>query len=235
MGTRNSPALFSEFVGKTLNDLMLQFPDNIRFYQDDVAVGASSPEDTIKIATLAANLLRLAGLIENQEKSFWNPVETKPLLGSIWSPNKISQKPEAIQKLQDLHQKWRGPTPESQFSTPTNQTSIAELREILEKQQLEVQLEQLSLEKRKLLMASFRFSNDNNYHLDEARHQLEVLYPNHSKEELIPLIQKVSVALGAKDFSQARKIMSQWKKKYDYNRNASPPKKNSHFQSGKKA
>eukprot|EP00917_Polyrhabdina_sp_WS-2016_P032555 GHVP01069422.1.p1 GENE.GHVP01069422.1~~GHVP01069422.1.p1 ORF type:complete len:329 (+),score=49.61 GHVP01069422.1:115-987(+) len=52
MGTRNSPALFSEFVAKTLNDLMLQFPDNIRFYQDDVAVGASS--------------LRLAGLIENQ-------------------------------------------------------------------------------------------------------------------------------------------------------------------------
>eukprot|EP00917_Polyrhabdina_sp_WS-2016_P020363 GHVP01043587.1.p1 GENE.GHVP01043587.1~~GHVP01043587.1.p1 ORF type:complete len:195 (+),score=22.56 GHVP01043587.1:3-587(+) len=88
MGCRNSPCLF-----------FLQYPDNICFYQDDVAVGANSPEETIRIAKLAANLLRLAGLIENSEKSFWNPVESKPLLGAIWSPNMISQKPEAITKL----------------------------------------------------------------------------------------------------------------------------------------
>eukprot|EP00917_Polyrhabdina_sp_WS-2016_P020367 GHVP01043593.1.p1 GENE.GHVP01043593.1~~GHVP01043593.1.p1 ORF type:complete len:286 (+),score=48.27 GHVP01043593.1:373-1230(+) len=79
----------------------------ICFYQDDIAVGANSPEETIRIAELAANLLRLAGLIENKEKSFWNPVETKPLLGAIWSPNMISQKPEAITKLQQLHENWR--------------------------------------------------------------------------------------------------------------------------------
>eukprot|EP00917_Polyrhabdina_sp_WS-2016_P023569 GHVP01051021.1.p1 GENE.GHVP01051021.1~~GHVP01051021.1.p1 ORF type:complete len:104 (-),score=15.97 GHVP01051021.1:738-1049(-) len=48
-------------------------------------------------------------------------------------------------------------------------------------------------------MTSFRFSQENNYHLDEARNQLEILYPNHTKEELIPLIQKVSAAFGAKD------------------------------------
>eukprot|EP00917_Polyrhabdina_sp_WS-2016_P020365 GHVP01043590.1.p1 GENE.GHVP01043590.1~~GHVP01043590.1.p1 ORF type:complete len:109 (-),score=13.23 GHVP01043590.1:261-587(-) len=107
-------------------------------------------------------------------------------------------------------------------------------------------------------MTSFRFSNDNNYHLDEALHQIEVLYPSHTKEEMIPLIQKVSAALGARDFNQARKIMinptlpfyfktdssnnnyrnvqnnSNWKKKYDYNRNQSPPKKHQDFPQEKK-
>eukprot|EP00917_Polyrhabdina_sp_WS-2016_P025283 GHVP01054460.1.p1 GENE.GHVP01054460.1~~GHVP01054460.1.p1 ORF type:complete len:478 (+),score=56.85 GHVP01054460.1:366-1799(+) len=107
MGCKNSPCLFSEFVAKTLNDLVLKYPDNIVFYQDDVAIGAGSPEETTKIAKLASDLLRLAGLIENHDKSFWNTVETKPLLGAIWSPNKVSQKPEAITKLQLLHEDWR--------------------------------------------------------------------------------------------------------------------------------
>eukprot|EP00917_Polyrhabdina_sp_WS-2016_P004919 GHVP01011325.1.p1 GENE.GHVP01011325.1~~GHVP01011325.1.p1 ORF type:complete len:102 (-),score=15.61 GHVP01011325.1:266-571(-) len=40
--------------------------------------------------------LKLAGLFCNEEKSFWNLTETKPLLGAIWSPNVIFQKPEAI-------------------------------------------------------------------------------------------------------------------------------------------
>eukprot|EP00917_Polyrhabdina_sp_WS-2016_P005915 GHVP01013174.1.p1 GENE.GHVP01013174.1~~GHVP01013174.1.p1 ORF type:complete len:527 (+),score=67.82 GHVP01013174.1:247-1827(+) len=107
MGTRNSPALFSEFVRKSLQDLMLQYPDEIRYYQDDVAIGSSTPDETIRLAKLASNLLRIDGLVENSEKSFWNPVEAKPLLGSIWTPNRISQKPEAINKLQELHDLWR--------------------------------------------------------------------------------------------------------------------------------
>eukprot|EP00917_Polyrhabdina_sp_WS-2016_P028057 GHVP01059893.1.p1 GENE.GHVP01059893.1~~GHVP01059893.1.p1 ORF type:complete len:150 (-),score=27.79 GHVP01059893.1:878-1327(-) len=85
-----------------------------------------------------------------------------------------------------------------------------------------------------------------------------VLFPTHTKEELIPVIQKVSAALGAKDFGQARKIMinpqlpfyfksdfpsnsnrnyqnnNQWKKKNDFNRNPSPNKRNQDFSSAKK-
>eukprot|EP00917_Polyrhabdina_sp_WS-2016_P001858 GHVP01003858.1.p1 GENE.GHVP01003858.1~~GHVP01003858.1.p1 ORF type:complete len:190 (+),score=25.57 GHVP01003858.1:334-903(+) len=72
---------------------LLQYPNDICYYQNDVAIGAST--------------LRLDGLVENSEKSFWNPVEAKPLLGSIWSPNRIAQKPDAIQKLQDRHEKWK--------------------------------------------------------------------------------------------------------------------------------
>eukprot|EP00917_Polyrhabdina_sp_WS-2016_P032973 GHVP01070331.1.p2 GENE.GHVP01070331.1~~GHVP01070331.1.p2 ORF type:complete len:114 (+),score=25.06 GHVP01070331.1:148-489(+) len=94
-----------------------------------------------------------------------------------------------------------------QIKTPTNKNTLNELKEQLEREQLEVQFEQLSVEKRKIMMTSFRFSQDNNYRLDEARHQIEQMYPNHSKEELIPLLQKVSAALGARDFGQARKIM----------------------------
>eukprot|EP00917_Polyrhabdina_sp_WS-2016_P028056 GHVP01059892.1.p1 GENE.GHVP01059892.1~~GHVP01059892.1.p1 ORF type:complete len:194 (-),score=23.47 GHVP01059892.1:226-807(-) len=71
METRNSPALFAEFVGRSLKDLLLQYPNDIKYYQDNVAIGSST--------------LRLDGLVENSEKSFWNPVEAKPLLGSIWT------------------------------------------------------------------------------------------------------------------------------------------------------
>eukprot|EP00917_Polyrhabdina_sp_WS-2016_P005899 GHVP01013138.1.p1 GENE.GHVP01013138.1~~GHVP01013138.1.p1 ORF type:complete len:299 (+),score=40.65 GHVP01013138.1:247-1143(+) len=67
MGTRNSPALFSEFVRKSLQDLMLQYPDEIRYYQDDVAIGSSTPEESIRLAKLASNLLRIDGLVENSE------------------------------------------------------------------------------------------------------------------------------------------------------------------------
>eukprot|EP00917_Polyrhabdina_sp_WS-2016_P015397 GHVP01033497.1.p1 GENE.GHVP01033497.1~~GHVP01033497.1.p1 ORF type:complete len:284 (+),score=35.36 GHVP01033497.1:317-1168(+) len=86
MGTRNSPALFAEFVGRSLKDLILKYPGNIMTYQDDVAVASNDPASTIKIAKLASDLLLLNGLVENKEKSHWNPVDPKPLLGAIWSP-----------------------------------------------------------------------------------------------------------------------------------------------------
>eukprot|EP00917_Polyrhabdina_sp_WS-2016_P023472 GHVP01050858.1.p1 GENE.GHVP01050858.1~~GHVP01050858.1.p1 ORF type:complete len:113 (+),score=20.89 GHVP01050858.1:217-555(+) len=56
-------------------------------------------------------------------------------------------------------------------------------------------------------MLNFRFSNDQNLQLDESKKQLHALYPEHSDSELIPLIQKVSCALGAKDYQQARAMM----------------------------
>eukprot|EP00917_Polyrhabdina_sp_WS-2016_P014587 GHVP01031857.1.p1 GENE.GHVP01031857.1~~GHVP01031857.1.p1 ORF type:complete len:141 (-),score=20.17 GHVP01031857.1:442-864(-) len=107
MGTRNSPALFAEFVSRALKDLILQYPVNLMTYQDDIAVAANDPETTTKIAQLASDLLLLNGLVENKEKSHWNPVDPKPLLGAIWSPHRIHQKPEAILRLQKLHEVWR--------------------------------------------------------------------------------------------------------------------------------
>eukprot|EP00917_Polyrhabdina_sp_WS-2016_P001125 GHVP01002281.1.p2 GENE.GHVP01002281.1~~GHVP01002281.1.p2 ORF type:complete len:116 (+),score=14.73 GHVP01002281.1:897-1244(+) len=56
-------------------------------------------------------------------------------------------------------------------------------------------------------MVNFLFSTDNNITLDEAKRQLYALYPEHTDSELIPVIQKVSCALGAKDYQQARAIM----------------------------
>eukprot|EP00917_Polyrhabdina_sp_WS-2016_P006219 GHVP01013776.1.p2 GENE.GHVP01013776.1~~GHVP01013776.1.p2 ORF type:complete len:115 (-),score=17.97 GHVP01013776.1:869-1213(-) len=99
-----------------------------------------------------------------------------------------------------------------------------------------------------MAMLNFRFSNDKNLQLDEARKQLNALYPEHSDTELFPLSQKVSCAIGANDYQQARAMMinpnrpyyfqtkeykdygnnknNNWKKKTNYNqeRTNSPPK-----------
>eukprot|EP00917_Polyrhabdina_sp_WS-2016_P032211 GHVP01068712.1.p1 GENE.GHVP01068712.1~~GHVP01068712.1.p1 ORF type:complete len:113 (-),score=15.66 GHVP01068712.1:106-444(-) len=106
MGTRNSPALFSEFMAKSLTLLTDSYPDKIRIYQDDVAVSCSSLEETTTIATLVKDQMKLAGLVCNDEKTYWDHLSTKPLLGAIWAPLRITQKPEAIQTLQKLHGKW---------------------------------------------------------------------------------------------------------------------------------
>eukprot|EP00917_Polyrhabdina_sp_WS-2016_P015421 GHVP01033568.1.p2 GENE.GHVP01033568.1~~GHVP01033568.1.p2 ORF type:complete len:101 (-),score=19.19 GHVP01033568.1:79-381(-) len=79
-------------------------------YQDDIAVACESPEETIKLAQLAKDVIRFAGLL-------WIPTKTKPLLRAIWAPNVIFQKPEAFDKLQKLHEDWRSKRPKANFPT----------------------------------------------------------------------------------------------------------------------
>eukprot|EP00917_Polyrhabdina_sp_WS-2016_P025838 GHVP01055557.1.p1 GENE.GHVP01055557.1~~GHVP01055557.1.p1 ORF type:complete len:187 (+),score=34.78 GHVP01055557.1:697-1257(+) len=107
MGTRNSPALFSEFMKKALEPISETYKNALRIYQDDVAVAASTIKETEEIAQLVKDQMKLAGLICNEEKSFWDPTSTKPLLGATWSPLKVQQKDQSIQDLQKLHEKWR--------------------------------------------------------------------------------------------------------------------------------
>eukprot|EP00917_Polyrhabdina_sp_WS-2016_P021204 GHVP01045732.1.p1 GENE.GHVP01045732.1~~GHVP01045732.1.p1 ORF type:complete len:110 (+),score=10.02 GHVP01045732.1:482-811(+) len=35
LGTRNSPALFPEFLIKALEDILFKYPNNVKVYQDD--------------------------------------------------------------------------------------------------------------------------------------------------------------------------------------------------------
>eukprot|EP00917_Polyrhabdina_sp_WS-2016_P010011 GHVP01022021.1.p1 GENE.GHVP01022021.1~~GHVP01022021.1.p1 ORF type:complete len:241 (-),score=31.67 GHVP01022021.1:327-1049(-) len=58
------------------------------------------------IAKMVINQMQLAGLKCNQEKTYWDPISTKPLLGAIWAPLLITQKPEEITILQKLHERW---------------------------------------------------------------------------------------------------------------------------------
>eukprot|EP00917_Polyrhabdina_sp_WS-2016_P019048 GHVP01040928.1.p1 GENE.GHVP01040928.1~~GHVP01040928.1.p1 ORF type:complete len:122 (+),score=11.32 GHVP01040928.1:481-846(+) len=86
MGTRNSPALFAECMEKSLSEIKDKFPTKIRVYEDDVAVCGDIAEDTIEIANLVKSTMSLAGLVCNNEKTYWDPVSTTPLLGAIWAP-----------------------------------------------------------------------------------------------------------------------------------------------------
>eukprot|EP00917_Polyrhabdina_sp_WS-2016_P017709 GHVP01038325.1.p1 GENE.GHVP01038325.1~~GHVP01038325.1.p1 ORF type:complete len:148 (-),score=22.21 GHVP01038325.1:583-1026(-) len=94
MGTRNSPALFSEYMEKSLSDIKEKYPSKIRIYQDDVAICGSSANETLEIATMVKTTMKLAGLVCNNDKTYWDPVSTKPLLGAIWAPMRLTQKPE---------------------------------------------------------------------------------------------------------------------------------------------
>eukprot|EP00917_Polyrhabdina_sp_WS-2016_P022169 GHVP01048135.1.p1 GENE.GHVP01048135.1~~GHVP01048135.1.p1 ORF type:complete len:488 (+),score=53.42 GHVP01048135.1:757-2220(+) len=107
MGCRNSPALFCEFVTKSLESITKKYPDCIRAYQDDIAISGEDKKQTMELATIVKDLLKLQGLITNEEKTYWNATEPKPLLGALWSPNCIRQQPEATVKLKALHDKWR--------------------------------------------------------------------------------------------------------------------------------
>eukprot|EP00917_Polyrhabdina_sp_WS-2016_P014669 GHVP01032074.1.p1 GENE.GHVP01032074.1~~GHVP01032074.1.p1 ORF type:complete len:101 (+),score=7.23 GHVP01032074.1:269-571(+) len=67
-------------------------PKYLQIYLDDVAVAADSIEKTQHIAKLSCN--KAVGsrcLVCNQDKTFWNLVETKPLLEAIWSRWKYSK------------------------------------------------------------------------------------------------------------------------------------------------
>eukprot|EP00917_Polyrhabdina_sp_WS-2016_P030153 GHVP01064340.1.p1 GENE.GHVP01064340.1~~GHVP01064340.1.p1 ORF type:complete len:120 (-),score=8.97 GHVP01064340.1:533-892(-) len=50
MGTRNSPALFSEFMAKSLQLLTEKYPENIRIYQDDVAISEQTSTIVILVS-----------------------------------------------------------------------------------------------------------------------------------------------------------------------------------------
>eukprot|EP00917_Polyrhabdina_sp_WS-2016_P022094 GHVP01047862.1.p1 GENE.GHVP01047862.1~~GHVP01047862.1.p1 ORF type:complete len:109 (-),score=5.70 GHVP01047862.1:312-638(-) len=52
MGTRNSPALFAEYVTKILEDIRHQYPGKIMNYQDDIIISGSSLEETLTITKL---------------------------------------------------------------------------------------------------------------------------------------------------------------------------------------
>eukprot|EP00917_Polyrhabdina_sp_WS-2016_P032983 GHVP01070346.1.p1 GENE.GHVP01070346.1~~GHVP01070346.1.p1 ORF type:complete len:306 (+),score=41.72 GHVP01070346.1:139-1056(+) len=92
---------------KALQPIIETYPDHIQIYQDDVAVSAPTIKLTEEIAILVKDQMKLAGLICNEEKTFWDATSTKPLLGATWSPMKIYQKDQAIIDLQKLHEKWR--------------------------------------------------------------------------------------------------------------------------------
>eukprot|EP00917_Polyrhabdina_sp_WS-2016_P002282 GHVP01004924.1.p2 GENE.GHVP01004924.1~~GHVP01004924.1.p2 ORF type:complete len:105 (+),score=11.69 GHVP01004924.1:258-572(+) len=49
MGCRNLPALFSEFMEKSLQVFYPEYKENIMSYQDDVAVAMDNPEETINL------------------------------------------------------------------------------------------------------------------------------------------------------------------------------------------
>eukprot|EP00917_Polyrhabdina_sp_WS-2016_P004778 GHVP01011055.1.p1 GENE.GHVP01011055.1~~GHVP01011055.1.p1 ORF type:complete len:172 (-),score=18.54 GHVP01011055.1:171-686(-) len=91
---------------KSLEPITETHPDCLAIYQDDVAIAASTIEKTMEIAKLVKQQMALAGLKCNEEKTHWNPTDTKPLLGAIWSPLQITQKEESIIQLQKLHQRW---------------------------------------------------------------------------------------------------------------------------------
>eukprot|EP00917_Polyrhabdina_sp_WS-2016_P023471 GHVP01050857.1.p1 GENE.GHVP01050857.1~~GHVP01050857.1.p1 ORF type:complete len:532 (+),score=63.93 GHVP01050857.1:513-2108(+) len=106
MGTRNSPALFAEYMEKSLQFIIQKYEDKVKIYQDDIAVAGEDMDETRSIANLIIDQMKLAGLKCNVEKTYWDPIATKPLLGAIWAPLRITQKPEAICKLQKLHDIW---------------------------------------------------------------------------------------------------------------------------------
>eukprot|EP00917_Polyrhabdina_sp_WS-2016_P004781 GHVP01011058.1.p1 GENE.GHVP01011058.1~~GHVP01011058.1.p1 ORF type:complete len:205 (-),score=14.33 GHVP01011058.1:70-684(-) len=73
---------------KSLEPITETHPDCLAIYQDDVAIAASTIEKTMEIAKLVKQQMALAGLKCNEEKTHWNPTDTKPLLGAmVASPN----------------------------------------------------------------------------------------------------------------------------------------------------
>eukprot|EP00917_Polyrhabdina_sp_WS-2016_P020882 GHVP01044903.1.p1 GENE.GHVP01044903.1~~GHVP01044903.1.p1 ORF type:complete len:102 (-),score=13.85 GHVP01044903.1:194-499(-) len=53
ISTRNSPALFSEFMAKSLEQITEKSNDSIRNYQDDVAIAATTIKETTRLTNLA--------------------------------------------------------------------------------------------------------------------------------------------------------------------------------------
>eukprot|EP00917_Polyrhabdina_sp_WS-2016_P014662 GHVP01032056.1.p1 GENE.GHVP01032056.1~~GHVP01032056.1.p1 ORF type:complete len:117 (+),score=10.05 GHVP01032056.1:534-884(+) len=64
MGTRNSPALFSESMQKSLQDFQRNHEDEIRHYQDDIAICGTSPKSTIDLAMNVMEAMKLSGLTQ---------------------------------------------------------------------------------------------------------------------------------------------------------------------------
>eukprot|EP00917_Polyrhabdina_sp_WS-2016_P012385 GHVP01027230.1.p1 GENE.GHVP01027230.1~~GHVP01027230.1.p1 ORF type:complete len:209 (+),score=14.39 GHVP01027230.1:61-687(+) len=104
MGTRNSPALFAEFMAKSLENFQQDHREEIRIYQDDIAICCATPSSTIDLATNIIEAMKLSGLYTNVEKSYMDPIEPKPLLGALWKPNQIIQQENNLQLLQQLWQ-----------------------------------------------------------------------------------------------------------------------------------
>eukprot|EP00917_Polyrhabdina_sp_WS-2016_P016052 GHVP01034791.1.p1 GENE.GHVP01034791.1~~GHVP01034791.1.p1 ORF type:complete len:255 (+),score=17.97 GHVP01034791.1:556-1320(+) len=107
MGTRNSPALFAEFMSKILSEVRQKFPDTIKNYQDDVIIAASTLEETNTITKLVMAKMKEAGLMPNKMKSYLDPLGPKPLLGAIWNPKNLAQANDAIMKLNSLWNNWK--------------------------------------------------------------------------------------------------------------------------------
>eukprot|EP00917_Polyrhabdina_sp_WS-2016_P033083 GHVP01070526.1.p1 GENE.GHVP01070526.1~~GHVP01070526.1.p1 ORF type:complete len:158 (+),score=24.42 GHVP01070526.1:204-677(+) len=85
------------------------YQDNIRVYQNEIAICCDTPEETTNLALLIIDAMKLSGLTTNMEKSFMSPTEAKPLLGALWKPNLFIQKQEQenLQKLQSNWDTWK--------------------------------------------------------------------------------------------------------------------------------
>eukprot|EP00917_Polyrhabdina_sp_WS-2016_P022179 GHVP01048160.1.p1 GENE.GHVP01048160.1~~GHVP01048160.1.p1 ORF type:complete len:194 (-),score=11.77 GHVP01048160.1:59-616(-) len=62
MGTRNSPALFAEYMAKSLKPFQQLHKEEIRIYQDDIAICCSTPTSTVDLAKNIIDAMKLSGL-----------------------------------------------------------------------------------------------------------------------------------------------------------------------------
>lgn len=81
MGVRNGPSYFSIFIPQLLSILPKKWHQNVRSFQDDIIIGAETPELVTEITTAIVRLLTSIGASVNIAKSQMQPQQQIQALG----------------------------------------------------------------------------------------------------------------------------------------------------------